>query len=151
MSHLTCHCVLPRALLKKPFPRHCALCQALYDGKWHQLKLLVRPLQVTGFLDDREVSQVPLEPAQPIYINGKTQLAKRVGSNSSVPVKWNSPSTESSASSLPHWLLALNFVPAFFLSLLWFQQPSRWSFRSCVSTATLIRARGRRRVRSIQW
>lgn len=61
--------------------------QALYDGKWHQLKLLVRPLMVTGFLDDREIRQVPLEPAQPIYINGKTQLAKRVRSDSSVPVE----------------------------------------------------------------
>lgn len=64
-----------------------ALFQALYDGKWHQLKLLVRPQQVSGFLDDREIRQVPLEAGQPIYINGKTQLAKRVRSNSSVPVK----------------------------------------------------------------
>lgn len=123
-----------------------ALCQALYDGKWHQLKILVRPQQVSGFLDDREIRQVPLEPGQPIYINGKTQLSKRVRSNSSVPVKWKHRQT--SVSSLFQWLLQLHLEH---LSHWCFQQLYRWSSRSCVSTATLNRARERRLVRSTQW
>lgn len=106
---------------------------------------------VTGFLDDREIRQVPLEPAQPIYINGKTQLAKRVRSDGSVPVSCRTSSTETSVSSLLQWLLTLSIVPAPRLSSPSFQQPFRWSFRSCVSTATLIRARERRRVRSTPW
>lgn len=131
------------------FPLVCAVCQALYDGKWHQLKLLVRPQQVSGFLDDREIRQVPLEPGQPIYINGKTQLSKRVRSNTSVPVKWKNRQT--SVSSFFQWLLLLNHErPLIGLSLC-FQQTFRWSSRSCVSTATLNRARERRRVRSTQW
>lgn len=156
MSHLTwlslCRSRQVSAYFQeKHFFLLCALCQALYDGKWHQLKLLVRPLMVTGFLDDREIRQVPLEPAQPIYINGKTQLAKRVRSDSSVPVNWRTSSTETSVSSLLQWLLTLSIVPALRLSFLSFQQPFRWSFRSCVSTATLIRARERRHVRSTPW
>ncbi|KAM9337580.1 collagen alpha-1(XXI) chain [Symphorus nematophorus] len=61
--------------------------QTLYDGKWHQLKLLVRPTQVTSFLDDQEIQEVMLEPVEPIYINGETQLAKRRGTDISVPVE----------------------------------------------------------------
>lgn len=65
--------------------------QGLYDGKWHQLKLLVRPLQVTGFLDDQAIRAVTLEPVEPIYINGKSQLAKRQGSDINVPVSYSLP------------------------------------------------------------
>ncbi|XP_047200559.1 collagen alpha-1(XXI) chain [Hippoglossus stenolepis] len=61
--------------------------QNLYDGKWHQLKLLVRPRQVTGFLDDELVQEVMLEPMEPIYINGETQVAKRRGTDITVPVE----------------------------------------------------------------
>ncbi|XP_068160699.1 collagen alpha-1(XXI) chain [Antennarius striatus] len=61
--------------------------QTLYDGKWHQLKLLVRPQQVTSFLDDQEIHQEMLGPVDPIYINGETQLAKKQGSNVTVPVE----------------------------------------------------------------
>lgn len=64
----------------------CVFSQALYDGKWHQLKLLVKPRQAAGFLDDQLVRKVPLEPAAPIYINGKCQLAKRKGTDVTVPV-----------------------------------------------------------------
>ncbi|XP_060950157.1 collagen alpha-1(XXI) chain-like [Limanda limanda] len=61
--------------------------QNLYDGKWHQLKLLVRPSQVTGFLDDELIQGVMLEPMEPIYINGETQVAKRRGTDLTVPVE----------------------------------------------------------------
>ncbi|KAK2858581.1 hypothetical protein Q5P01_003201 [Channa striata] len=61
--------------------------QALYDGKWHQLKLLVRSLQVTSFLDDQLIQEVPLKPVEPIYINGETQVAKIGGSETTVPVE----------------------------------------------------------------
>ncbi|XP_070784405.1 collagen alpha-1(XXI) chain [Enoplosus armatus] len=61
--------------------------QTLYDGKWHQLKLLVRPRQVTSFLDDQLIREVMLEPAEPIYINGETQVAKRRGADVAVPVE----------------------------------------------------------------
>ncbi|XP_049912110.1 collagen alpha-1(XXI) chain [Epinephelus moara] len=61
--------------------------EALYDGKWHQLKLLVRPTQVTSFLDDQAIREMMLEPAEPIYINGETQVAKRRGTDITVPVE----------------------------------------------------------------
>ncbi|XP_051266258.1 collagen alpha-1(XXI) chain [Dicentrarchus labrax] len=61
--------------------------ETLYDGKWHQLKLLVRPHQVTSFLDDQTIQEVKLEPVEPIYINGETQLSKRRGTDITVPVE----------------------------------------------------------------
>ncbi|KAK9528075.1 hypothetical protein VZT92_014571 [Zoarces viviparus] len=61
--------------------------QTLYDGKWHQLKVLVRPRQVTGFLDDQLIQEVMLEPVEPIYINGETQVAKRRGTDITLPVE----------------------------------------------------------------
>ncbi|XP_077410649.1 uncharacterized protein LOC144040375 [Vanacampus margaritifer] len=61
--------------------------EALYDGMWHQLKLLVRPSQVTGFLDDQRVQEITPEPMEPIYINGKTQVAKRRGIDVTVPIQ----------------------------------------------------------------
>lgn len=60
-----------------------ATVQALFDGGWHQLKVLVRPRQVTGFLDDQLIQEAALETAEPIYINGKTQIAKRTGTEAS--------------------------------------------------------------------
>jgi collagen type XXI alpha len=61
--------------------------QSFFDEDWHQLKLLVRPRQVTGFLDDEEIQEVALlEPVEPIYINGKTQVAKKFGAETTVPV-----------------------------------------------------------------
>lgn len=76
------------------------LCQGLFDGKWHQLKLLVRPPQLSSFLDDRLVRKLSLDPVDPIYINGKTQLSKRPGSDVTVPV-----SMKSSAPFYHRWLL----------------------------------------------
>ncbi|XP_057680160.1 collagen alpha-1(XXI) chain [Corythoichthys intestinalis] len=59
----------------------------LYDGMWHQLKLLVRPSQVTSFLDDQRLEEITPEPMEPIYINGKTQVAKRRGIDVTVPLQ----------------------------------------------------------------
>ncbi|XP_061661525.1 collagen alpha-1(XXI) chain-like [Syngnathoides biaculeatus] len=61
--------------------------EPLYDGMWHQLKLLVRPSQVVGFLDDQRIQEITPEPMEPIYINGKTQVAKRRGADVGVPVQ----------------------------------------------------------------
>ncbi|XP_032360275.1 collagen alpha-1(XXI) chain [Etheostoma spectabile] len=61
--------------------------QTLYDGKWHQLKLLVRPRQVSSFLDDRHIQDIMLKQVEPIYINGETQVAKRRGTDITVPVE----------------------------------------------------------------
>ncbi|XP_072234891.1 uncharacterized protein [Leuresthes tenuis] len=61
--------------------------QALYDGRWHQLKLLVRPRQIFSFLDDQLIQEAMLEPTEPIYINGKTQIAKKPGTDITVPVE----------------------------------------------------------------
>ncbi|XP_068438250.1 collagen alpha-1(XXI) chain [Clinocottus analis] len=61
--------------------------QTLYDGKWHQFKVLVRPRQVTGFLDDQLIQEIMLEPVEPIFINGETQVAKRRGADITVPVE----------------------------------------------------------------
>uniref|UniRef100_A0A3Q3SXD2 Collagen alpha-1(XXI) chain n=1 Tax=Mastacembelus armatus TaxID=205130 RepID=A0A3Q3SXD2_9TELE len=61
--------------------------QTLYDGKWHQLKILVRPHQVASFLDDQHIRKVMLEPVEPIYINGETQVAKTRGTDISVELQ----------------------------------------------------------------
>uniref|UniRef100_A0A672HB79 Collagen alpha-1(XXI) chain n=1 Tax=Salarias fasciatus TaxID=181472 RepID=A0A672HB79_SALFA len=61
--------------------------QDLYDGKWHQLKLLVRPRLVAAFLDDELIQEAPLDPAEPIYINGETQVAKKRGTDVTVEVE----------------------------------------------------------------
>ncbi len=73
----------------------CAFSQTLYDGNWHQLKLLVRPRQVASFLDDQRLQEVMLEPVEPIYINGETQVAKRRGTDTTVPVSNNTVSERS--------------------------------------------------------
>uniref|UniRef100_A0A668ULI8 Collagen alpha-1(XXI) chain n=1 Tax=Oreochromis aureus TaxID=47969 RepID=A0A668ULI8_OREAU len=59
----------------------------LYDGKWHQIKVLVRNRQVTGFLDDQRIQELMLKPVEPIYINGETQVSKRRGTDVTVPVE----------------------------------------------------------------
>ncbi|KAL4000632.1 hypothetical protein ACER0C_005931 [Sarotherodon galilaeus] len=61
--------------------------QTLYDGKWHQIKVLVRNRQVTGFLDDQRIQELMLKPVEPIYINGETQVSKRRGTDVTVPVE----------------------------------------------------------------
>uniref|UniRef100_A0A4W4EVR6 VWFA domain-containing protein n=1 Tax=Electrophorus electricus TaxID=8005 RepID=A0A4W4EVR6_ELEEL len=61
--------------------------QGLFDGTWHQLKLLVRPRQVSCFVDDQIIQENDLEPVVPIYINGKTQIAKRYSAEATVPIE----------------------------------------------------------------
>ncbi|XP_054893117.1 collagen alpha-1(XXI) chain [Poeciliopsis prolifica] len=69
-----------KAIFKKGF-------KTLYDGKWHQLKILVSPQHVISFLDDELIQEITLHPVEPIYINGKTQIAKKRGSQVSVQVE----------------------------------------------------------------
>ncbi|KAK5603774.1 hypothetical protein CRENBAI_001319 [Crenichthys baileyi] len=61
--------------------------KTLYDGKWHQLKLLVRTQQVVSYLDGQLIREVMLKPVEPIYINGKTQVSKKRGTHITVPVE----------------------------------------------------------------
>lgn len=58
----------------------------LFDTDWHQLKLLVRPKRITCFIDDAYVEEQLLDEVVPIYINGKTQVAKKVNIETTVPV-----------------------------------------------------------------
>ncbi|KAL1006331.1 hypothetical protein UPYG_G00070920, partial [Umbra pygmaea] len=61
---------------------------SLFDEGWHQLKLLVKPQKVTSFLDDVQIQEVVLlEPVDPIYINGKTQVAKKFGAETTIPME----------------------------------------------------------------
>lgn len=64
-----------------------SILQALFDGSWHQLKVLVKPSHVTCFLDDQQIQDEALGAAVPIYINGKTQISKRFGSDATLPVR----------------------------------------------------------------
>lgn len=115
---------------------YCYLSQDLFDGKWHQLKVLVRPPQLSSFLDDHLIHQVFLDPVDPIYINGKTQLAKRSGSDLTVPVSMKS----SAWSSFPPPLVSetMDFSHSLF---------SRWTFRNCVCIVILCRVTERLPVR----
>uniref|UniRef100_A0A3P9HBL9 Collagen alpha-1(XXI) chain n=1 Tax=Oryzias latipes TaxID=8090 RepID=A0A3P9HBL9_ORYLA len=61
--------------------------QTMFDGKWHQLKLLVRPRYIIGFLNDHQIQEISLKPVVPIYINGKTQVAKKTGTDTTIPLK----------------------------------------------------------------
>ncbi|CAM4720745.1 unnamed protein product [Leuciscus chuanchicus] len=61
--------------------------EALFDGSWHQLKVLVKPRHVTCFLDDQQIQDKPLETSEPIFINGKTQISKRFSSDVTLPTE----------------------------------------------------------------
>ncbi|XP_049332577.1 vWFA and Collagen domain-containing protein [Astyanax mexicanus] len=58
----------------------------LFDTDWHQLKLLVRPRRITCYLDGVYVEAHLMDPVVPIYINGKTQVAKKVTIDTTVPI-----------------------------------------------------------------
>uniref|UniRef100_A0A8C1V8W1 Collagen alpha-1(XXI) chain n=1 Tax=Cyprinus carpio TaxID=7962 RepID=A0A8C1V8W1_CYPCA len=58
----------------------------LYDT-WHQLKVLVRPRRVSCFLDDQQIQDEALDAVVPIFINGKTQISKRSGSDATLPTE----------------------------------------------------------------
>lgn len=51
----------------------------------------MRPRQVSSFLDDLLIQEELLEPVEPIYINGETQVAKRRGTDLPVAVSTNEP------------------------------------------------------------
>lgn len=70
----------------KPFLNVWNVPQALFDGGWHQLKVLVKPRRVSYFLDDQQVQDEALDAVVPIYINGKTQISKRSGADATLPV-----------------------------------------------------------------
>ncbi|MCJ8730920.1 hypothetical protein PDJAM_G00189690 [Pangasius djambal] len=57
----------------------------LFDEKWHQLRLLVTEEDVTLYVDDLEIENLPLEPPAGIFINGKTQVGKYVRKETTVP------------------------------------------------------------------
>ncbi|XP_069776966.1 collagen alpha-1(XXI) chain-like [Narcine bancroftii] len=59
----------------------------LFDEEWHQLKLLILEMEVTCFLDDIKIQKRHLEQVIPIFINGKTQVAKFVKRETSVPIE----------------------------------------------------------------
>ncbi|XP_072425696.1 uncharacterized protein [Chiloscyllium punctatum] len=61
--------------------------QELFDEDWHQLKLLVLEVEVTCFLDDVKIQSRNLEQVIPIFINGKTQVAKHVKRETSIPLE----------------------------------------------------------------
>ncbi|ROL43782.1 Collagen alpha-1(XXI) chain [Anabarilius grahami] len=58
----------------------------LFDTDWHQLKFLVKPKRITCFVDGAYVEEQLLDPVVPIYINGKTQVAKKVNIETTVPI-----------------------------------------------------------------
>ncbi|KAL7887572.1 hypothetical protein AOLI_G00052930 [Acnodon oligacanthus] len=61
--------------------------QRVFDGSWHQLKIVVRPSRAIFYVDDKEIQRINLEPVMPIYINGKTQISKRYSSEATVPIE----------------------------------------------------------------
>uniref|UniRef100_A0A8C5QE72 Collagen alpha-1(XXI) chain n=1 Tax=Leptobrachium leishanense TaxID=445787 RepID=A0A8C5QE72_9ANUR len=61
--------------------------KVLYSEYWHQLKILVRNKNAVLFLDDVVIQTQPLEESGPIFINGKTQVAKEEKSNNSVTIE----------------------------------------------------------------
>ncbi|XP_060776832.1 collagen alpha-1(XXI) chain [Neoarius graeffei] len=60
--------------------------QRLFDQRWHQLKILVRQRHAICFVDDQVIQEVDLEPVVPIFINGKTQIAKHYNSEATIPL-----------------------------------------------------------------
>uniref|UniRef100_A0A3B3RAX3 Si:ch211-106n13.3 n=1 Tax=Paramormyrops kingsleyae TaxID=1676925 RepID=A0A3B3RAX3_9TELE len=59
----------------------------LFDGDWHHLKLQVQPRGVACFLDNVLVAERLLDQVMPIYINGRTQVAKATRTGVSVPIE----------------------------------------------------------------
>ncbi|XP_016299338.1 collagen alpha-1(XXI) chain [Sinocyclocheilus anshuiensis] len=58
----------------------------LFDTDWHQLKFLVKPKRITCFVDGAYVEEQLLDAVVPIYINGKTQVAKKINIETTVPI-----------------------------------------------------------------
>eukprot|EP00062_Callorhinchus_milii_P017690 gi/632970442/ref/XP_007901652.1/ PREDICTED: LOW QUALITY PROTEIN: collagen alpha-1(XXI) chain-like [Callorhinchus milii] len=64
-----------------------AKLEKLFDEDWHQLKLVVLEIEVSCFLDDVKIRNQRLEKVIPIFINGKTQVAKVVKRETLVPIE----------------------------------------------------------------
>ncbi|XP_056595060.1 collagen alpha-1(XXI) chain [Triplophysa dalaica] len=61
--------------------------ERLFDGRWHQLKVLVNPRRAIFFLDDEQIQDEALDTVVPIFINGKTQISKHLSSNATLPME----------------------------------------------------------------
>ncbi|XP_034147491.1 vWFA and Collagen domain-containing protein [Esox lucius] len=59
----------------------------LFDSRWHQVKLLVKPRRIVCYLDNMQIEEQLLEPVVPIYIQGKTQVAKKFKMEATVPIE----------------------------------------------------------------
>ncbi|XP_051880819.1 collagen alpha-1(XXI) chain-like [Pristis pectinata] len=62
-----------------------ALIKALFDEKWHLLRVLVTERDATLYLDDKSIETRQLEPVLGIFISGKTQIGKYFGKEATVP------------------------------------------------------------------
>ncbi|XP_027551856.1 collagen alpha-1(XXI) chain isoform X2 [Neopelma chrysocephalum] len=56
----------------------------LFDGGWHQIRLLVTEDSVTLYIDGQEIETKPLHPVLGIYISGLTQIGKYSGKEETV-------------------------------------------------------------------
>ncbi|XP_077164750.1 uncharacterized protein LOC143822911 isoform X3 [Paroedura picta] len=56
----------------------------LFDGGWHQIRLLVTEADVTLYIDDQEAEMKTLHPVLGIYISGLTQIGKYSGKEETV-------------------------------------------------------------------
>ncbi|XP_062924815.1 collagen alpha-1(XXI) chain [Mobula hypostoma] len=62
-----------------------ALIKALFDEKWHLLRVLVTERDATLYLDDKFIETRQLKPVVGIFISGKTQIGKYFGKEATVP------------------------------------------------------------------
>ncbi|XP_048352900.1 collagen alpha-1(XXI) chain isoform X2 [Sphaerodactylus townsendi] len=58
--------------------------KTLFDGGWHQIRLLVTEVDVTLYIDDQETEMKALHPVLGIYISGLTQIGKYSGKEETV-------------------------------------------------------------------
>ncbi|XP_075441860.1 uncharacterized protein LOC142487059 [Ascaphus truei] len=61
--------------------------KALFNEDWHQLKILVRSNNAMLFLDDVLIQNRLVREIGPVYINGKTQVAKEEKTDKSVAME----------------------------------------------------------------
>nr|XP_056712345.1 collagen alpha-1(XXI) chain [Euleptes europaea] len=58
--------------------------KTLFDGGWHQIRLLLTEADVTLYIDDQETEMKALHPVLGIYISGLTQIGKYSGKEETV-------------------------------------------------------------------
>ncbi|XP_060091187.1 collagen alpha-1(XXI) chain [Heteronotia binoei] len=58
--------------------------KTLFDGGWHQIRLLVTEADITLYIDDQETEMKTLHPVLGIYISGLTQIGKYSGKEETV-------------------------------------------------------------------